>query len=235
VALINKMMDDGETRDCFEGHHEELFLLAQFFSVGLIALLGPMLPGPDFAIVVKNSMLHSRRSGIFTSLGVGSAIFIHMSYCVLGLAFIISSSLFLFNIIKYVGASYLIYIGIRALCAEHMSSQKVLSLNHKLKKTVQSSFVSFRQGFFCNLLNPKATLFFLSIFTVLIKPDTSFSWKIIYAIEIISIATGWFCALTFILSHRRIKLMLEQAEKAISQLLGISLIGFGIVLLFARH
>mgnify|MGYP006888284835 FL=1 len=55
-------------------------MISQFFSIALIALLGAMLPGPDFAIVTKNTVLHSRKSGYFTSFGVGAAILVHMSY-----------------------------------------------------------------------------------------------------------------------------------------------------------
>jgi len=208
-------------------------MIAQFFSIGLIALLGAMLPGPDFAIVTKNSLLYSRMSGYFTSFGVGAAILVHMSYCVLGLALVISSSLLLFSLIKYIGASYLIYLGLNSLFSKQ--SKKLFSANKKAKKTEISHFVSFRQGFLCNLLNPKATLFFLSLFTVVIKPETPFHWEIIYAMEIFFIATAWFCSLTIILSHSYIKRTLEKAEKYIARFLGLFLIGFGVALAFVRH
>ena len=69
----------------------------QFFSVGLIALLGAMSPGPDFAVVTKNTLLNSKKSGLFTTLGVGAALIIHMTYCVFGLAVIIANSIILFS------------------------------------------------------------------------------------------------------------------------------------------
>jgi RhtB (resistance to homoserine/threonine) family protein len=202
-------------------------MIAQFFSIAIIALLGAMLPGPDFAIVTKNSLFHSRKSGLFTSLGVGAAILVHMSYCVLGLGLVISSSLVLFNLIKYIGAAYLIYLGINALLSKQPNK---IFPNQKTKKSQISNFVSFRQGFLCNLLNPKATLFFLSLFAVIIRPDTPIYWKIIYGVEISSIAMIWFSCLTIILSHPHIKNALEKLEKYIAKLLGISLIGFGIAL-----
>jgi RhtB (resistance to homoserine/threonine) family protein len=204
-------------------------MLIQFFSIGLIALLGAMLPGPDFAIVTKNSLLHSRRSGIFTSFGVGAAILVHMTYCVLGVAIVISSSVWLFNLIKYVGAVYLIYLG--AITFFSAKSQPLFS-STKHKQRHQSDFVSFRQGFLCNLLNPKATLFFLSLFTVVIKPETPLSWQIAMGLEIFFVATSWFCCLTLLLSHTYIKRALENAEKYIAKLLGIFLIGFGVALAF---
>ncbi len=208
-------------------------MVTQFFSVALISLLGAMLPGPDFAIVTKNSLFHSRKSGYFTSLGVATAIMVHMSYCVLGLALVISSSLLLFSLIKYVGATYLIYLGVMSLFSKQ--SKKIFSSNGELKKSEISNFASFRQGFLCNLLNPKATLFFLSLFTVIIKPGTPFSAQIVYASEIVLIAMAWFCTLTVILSHPYIKHSLEKAEKYIAKILGVFLIGFGTVLAFVKH
>ena len=208
-------------------------MLAQFFSIGLIALLGAMLPGPDFAIVAKNSLLHSRKSGIFTTFGVGAAILVHMTYCVLGLAIVISSSLLLFNVIKYVGATYLIYLGVMSLFSKQ--SGKLVTTETVEKKSEISAFVSFRQGFLCNLLNPKATLFFLSIFTVIIKPDTPMSWEILYALEIFFVAVLWFSSLTVILSHPKVQGTLEKAEIYIAKLLGIFLIGFGVALAFIKQ
>lgn len=202
----------------------------QFFSIALIALLGAMLPGPDFVMVTKNALLHSRKSGCFTAIGVGSAIIIHMSYCVFGLAFVIASSLLLFGLIKYIGASYLIYLGITALLSKQ--SKEIFPSRAITKKTEISNFTAFKQGFLCNLLNPKATLFFLSLFTVVIKPSTPFTGELVYAAEIVVISILWFCSLTFFLSHHKIKKMLEKAEKYIAKILGAFLIGFGLALVF---
>ncbi|SRR5579883_440629 len=205
-------------------------MVGQFFPVALIALLGAMLPGPDFAIVTKNTIIHSRKSGYFTSIGVGTAILVHMTYCLLGLAIVISESILLFNAIKFVGATYLIYLGINSLISKQHN--KIVPSNCiKIKKDI-SHLTAFKQGFLCNLLNPKATLFFLSLFTVLIKPNTPITWQMIYAVEIIFTATTWFCLLTNILSHSYIKRLLEKAEKYIAKILGVSLICFGIGLAF---
>lgn len=206
-------------------------MFTQFVSIGVITLLGAMLPGPDFAIVTKNTLLHSRKSGYFTSLGIGVATLIHMSYCVLGLAIVISNSLVLFNLIKYVGACYLIYLGINSLFFKQ--PKEIFAPDNKTKTQI-SNFASFRQGFLCNLLNPKATIFFLSLFTVVIKPDTLLRWEIMYAIEIVLIAMIWFFCLTILLSHPYIKRMLEKSEIYIARFLGVFLICFGIALAFIK-
>lgn len=209
-------------------------MIAQFFSVAFIALFGAMLPGPDFAIVVKNSMLHSRQSGYFTSLGIGVAILVHMTYCIFGLALVIAGSPFLFNFIKYIGACYLIYLGIQSIKAKQSKNIFQTKENNPYINDL-SSFTSFKQGFLCNLLNPKATMFFLSLFTVLIKADTPLHWSIIYGLEIAIIGILWFCSLTIILSHPKVKKCLQNAEQYIAKLLGIFLIGFGLALAFFSH
>jgi RhtB (resistance to homoserine/threonine) family protein len=203
-------------------------MVTQLFSIGFISLFGAMLPGPDFAIVTKNALLHSRRSGIFTSLGIGSAILVHMTYCALGLAIVIYNSDTLFNIIKYIGSAYLIYLGVTSFLAK--IPEHIVIENKKISRQGLSNFASFRQGFLCNLLNPKATLFFLALFTMVIKPNTPFAWLVIYSGEIVLIASVWFCSLTFILSHARVTQILERSEKYIAKLLGVFLIVFGTAL-----
>ena len=205
----------------------------QFCSVGLIALLGAMSPGPDFAVVTKNTLLHSKKSGLFTTLGVGAALIIHMTYCVFGLAVIIANSIILFSLIKFAGAFYLIYLGLSSLFSKQ-TKQLFTNKAPNIEKTNLLNVTAFRQGFLCNLLNPKATLFFLSLFTVLIRPGTSLISLIIYAVEIVVLSMLWFCSLTMILSHPRVKRLLDKTETLIVKMLGLFLIGFGVVLIFVR-
>lgn len=205
----------------------------QFFSVAVISLLGAMLPGPDFATVTKNSFFYSRTAGYFTAIGIGAAILVHMTYCIFGLAVVIANSLLLFNVIKYAGASYLIYLGCLSLFSKESNDMFSIEEGCKKKSTI-SNFIAFKQGFLCNLLNPKATLFFLSLFTVLIKPTTPFYLQMAYGAEIVLIGVIWFFCLTIILSHAYVKRLLQAAEKYIAKILGLFLIGFGIVLVFAK-
>lgn len=209
-------------------------MLTQFFTIGILMLFSAMLPGPDFAMVTKNTIMHSRRAGILTSLGIGAALLIHITYCMLGLAIVISKSIILFNIIKFIGAAYLIYLGINALLSkqpEHGPANTSATLR---PRTPLSDLKAFYQGFLCNLLNPKATLFFLALFTMIIKPETPVSWELIYAAEMYFIVTAWFCGLTLLLSHPRVLRTLNRIEGYISKALGVFLIGFGIALAFAR-
>ncbi|SRR5579883_56200 len=207
-------------------------MLAQAFTIGLLMLLSAMLPGPDFALVTKNTVLHSRRAGMLTSLGIGCGALVHMTYCLLGLAIVISESLLLFSIIKYIGAVYLIYLGINSLLAKH---SHVPSSKSAAKKTAMRDLTAFRQGFLCNLLNPKATLFFLALFTVIIRPDTPRAWELVYAVEMFLIILAWFGSLTLLLSHPHVMRLLDKAEKYITKVLGVFLVGFGVALAFVKR
>lgn len=158
----------------------------------------------------------------------------HVSYCVLGLAVVISQSLLLFSIIKYIGAAYLIYLGVMSLLAKGKNAIALKAQDSSSKRTL-ADWTAFKQGFYCNLLNPKATLFFLALFTVIIKPGTSWIWEMLYAVEIYFIANIWFFTLTMILSHRRIVKLLNKGEKYIEKVVGTFLIGFGIALAFVRR
>ena len=92
--------------------------LAEFLTVALIHLLAVASPGPDFAVVVRESVTHGRRAGTWTALGVGSAIFLHVGYSLLGIGLIVSQSIVLFNALKWAAAAYLLYIGFKALRAQ---------------------------------------------------------------------------------------------------------------------
>lgn len=89
--------------------------LLPFVTIGIISLLAAMSPGPDFAVVTKNSLFGSRTTGLYTAVGVGLGIFLHVGYSLVGIGLVISQSIFIFSIIKYVGAAYLLYLGYQLL------------------------------------------------------------------------------------------------------------------------
>jgi len=198
--------------------------MTEFFAITLIIILAAISPGPDFAIVIKNALMHNRKSGIFTALGVSCSLLIHASYCILGLAIIISQSLLLFSIIKYLGAAYLIYIGIKSLMAKRPSTHIQTQTNH----TPLNAFQSFTQGFLCNLLNPKAIMFILAFFTLIINPSTSWLAQFSYGIEIGLVHAIWFGWLAIMITHQRIKASLNKAQYYIVKAMGAVLVGFGL-------
>ena len=143
--------------------------LPEFITIALVHLLAVASPGPDFAIIVRQSLIYGKSTALWSSLGVGCGILIHVFYSLLGIGLIIFHSVVAFSILKYMGALYLVYIGVKAIRA------KPLAGGLQLEPEAQPALGRLRSiwiGFLTNGLNPKATLFFLSLFTVVINPET---------------------------------------------------------------
>lgn len=204
--------------------------LWQFASIALIQFLAVAMPGPDFAIVVKNALLYSRRTAIYTAIGIGLGAAVHMTYCLFGLAIVITQTTGLFTVIKTLGSAYLIYIGIKAILTPSLPAHIELG---KAKFNLQPR-QALRQGFLCNLLNPKATLYFLGLFTLVIQPQTPIHIQLGYGLEMFAITILWFICLALVIGHQRLKQSLQQAQAIISKLMGACLIVFGTKLAFLQ-
>ncbi len=153
-----------------------------------------MSPGPDFAIVIRYGLSGSRRAAILCAAGIAAALVIHILYCLMGIVVILESYPWLFSLIQSAGALYLAYLGVRLLLPDRGSSAAP-----DKKWLGQNAFVA---GFLTNLLNPKASLFLLSLFTEFITPDTPFLSKVIYGILVPAVAFAWFFFLSVMLTHR---------------------------------
>lgn len=201
--------------------------LNDFLALGIIALLGAISPGPDFIIVTQNALGHGKRAGIAAALGISLGCLVHISYCVLGIGVIVTKSLLIFNLIKYLGAAYLIYLGIKGLLSKN--SQRAIAAN---PITLSSTSLSFRtalkKGFLVNLLNPKVTLFILSIFTQVIDPSTPLHVQTLYGLEFAFIAFGWFTLLSCLLANPFLRNKLLSVQHYVEKTLGAFLILLGI-------
>jgi len=202
-------------------------LLATIIALHTLALVSP---GPDF-LMALNSLTYSRRTGIYTAIGFALGIATHIFYCLAGIALIISKSILLFNVIKYLGAAYLIYIGYKSLTAK----KSRLQLENLAKKEDISPLQAIRSGFLTNVLNPKATLFFLSLFTLVIKPDTS-PLVLAAASTIMIINTAlWFSLVAIFFTHKRIRSVYERFETALNRTFGGLLLLVGVKIALTRE
>lgn len=202
-------------------------MTGDIFSNWLILIgvfgLGLMSPGPDFVMAVRNSLLYSRRTGIMTAAGFGLGVGVHVVYCLCGLALVISQSIVLFNIIKFIGAAYLFYVGIKALRSE---GYKAPSLENKTISSL-SDWAALRSGFITNLFNPKATLFFLALFTQIINPDVVLSAQILYGATCILMTFLWFSLVACVLTAPAIRLRFLSMAKWIDRACGAFFIALG--------
>lgn len=197
--------------------------LNEFLILATALFLALLSPGPDFAMILKQSISSGKRAAIFSSIGIGIGSSVHVVYTVLGIGLIISKSIILFNIIKYLGAAYLIYLGYKSL------KSKGTNLNiQNVEVENMSDFKAFSVGFLCNALNPKATLFFLSIFTVVVSIETPMHVQIFYGIFCIFTAMLWFVGISLILSHKRVRGFFNKFGIWFDRAIGMVLIGLGI-------
>ncbi|MES2870980.1 MAG: LysE family transporter [Pseudomonadota bacterium] len=203
----------------------------EFLTVALIHLLAVASPGPDFAVVVRESVTHGRRAGMFTAFGVGTAIFVHVGYSLLGIGIIVSQSIVLFNALKWLAAAYLLYIGIKALRAKPADPAAVAAALPVGERTARGAFTA---GFVTNGLNPKATLFFLSLFTVVINPHTPLSIQAGYGVYL-AVATGlWFCMVAMLFSHQRVRSGFARMGHWFDRTMGAVLVALGVKLAFTE-
>jgi threonine/homoserine/homoserine lactone efflux protein len=203
----------------------------EFFSIALIHFFAVASPGPDFAVVLKQSMQQGRAAAITTSLGVGSAILLHVTYSLVGIGIIIKTTPWLLHILLYAAAAYLGWIGVLALRSK-ANTGKVLDEGVKASpKTLTKSFLI---GFFTNGLNPKATLFFLSVFTVAISADTLFAHKVIYGLYMAVATAAWFTFLSIIMTHRRVRAFYETNGYMFDRAMGVILIIMAIFIVFTN-
>ncbi|VXC79122.1 Lysine transporter LysE [Pseudomonas sp. 8Z] len=200
---------------------------SEFLTVALIHLLAVASPGPDFAIVVRASVAHGRRIGVCTALGVGTGILLHVTYSLLGIGLVVSQSIVLFNALKWLAAAYLLYIGFKALRARPADPATAEVRSAGEPRGARGAFVT---GFITNGLNPKATLFFLSLFTVVINPQTPVFIQGGYGVYLAMATALWFCLVAWLFSQPRVRAGFARLGHWFDRLMGVVLVGIGVKL-----
>ena len=201
--------------------------MAGFATVAFLHFVCVVSPGPDFAVIVKNALIHSRQYATWTALGIACGLIVHLAYCILGLAFIISQSILAFQIIKLLGAAYLIYLGISSLRVKPKQNKEPIPYNSERPK---NHWKGFMEGFWCNVLNPKATLFFLSLFTLVVDPNTPLWIQSLYGVEMISVTFLWFAFIARMISLPTFKKRVSNFQTRLNKIMGGVLLFFGVQL-----
>lgn len=123
------------------------------FTIASLALL--LVPGPAVLYIVARSIEQGRLAGLVSDLGIHSATLVHVAAASLGLSAVLASSAIAFSIVKYAGAAYLIWIGVKKLLSRPAAATEIHLSRHKLSRL-------YREGFVVNLLNPKTAIFFFA-------------------------------------------------------------------------
>jgi RhtB (resistance to homoserine/threonine) family protein len=216
---------------------------ADWLTVWAIGCLAVMTPGPNLAMILRNSLSYSRQSGIYTAVGLAAGNCVHATYCLIGIGVVISESILLFNAIKWLGAAYLIYVGIKSLQAQRWKPTGFLEDSATQDPQPSPSqqthcltrFASVRIGFLTNLLNPKVTLFFLALFTQIIQPTTPLFTQVVYGLTMVALEFIWFALVAIVISQRSIKTRFLAISHWIERVTGVVLIALGLRLAVSQQ
>ncbi len=203
----------------------------EFSKVAVAHLLAVASPGPDFALVLKQSLARGRRIALCTSAGIGAAILVHASYSLLGLGLLIRQSETWFMVVKYVGAAYIAWLGFQSLRAKPRTATTEAVNSRDAGSSGARAFLS---GFLTNVLNPKATLFFISLFALVVSPETPKSIQAAYGLWMATATAAWFCAVSLVFTRPQIRAAFWRGGHWIDRALGVVFLVFAASLLFAK-
>lgn len=205
--------------------------LSEFFVLAAIHFLAVVAPGPDFAVTIRQSMRFGRRAGISTALGIGGGISVHVIYTLLGVGALMHATPWLLRGAKLVGGAYLLYLGIRFIqqAGTEMPRQP---LNNDINVEVRNWRQSFALGFLTNAINPKATLFFLAVFTTVVSTSTPLHIQILYGGWMCFINATWFVLVSLIFTNPHIRERFLHISHWFERLMGLLLITFSMRLLW---
>lgn len=199
-----------------------------FLLITGVHLLGAASPGPDFVLVSQHTLKYGRRAGLWCSLGVALGLSVHIIYSILGLATVVANSVTLLWVIKLLGGCYLIYLGVQGLRAK---SAKLAPLTATEKTQAIAVKKSLSMGFACNVLNPKAPIYFIAVFTVVLSPDLPWYQLAVYGLWMMILQWFWFAFVTSILSLPVLNQRFQQVGHWIDRVFGAAMIVLGIKVL----
>ncbi|ENM5841762.1 LysE family translocator [Vibrio mimicus] len=209
-------------------------MVIQNFEAFLIAItILTLTPGLDTALVIRNTSRAGFADGCTTSLGICFGLFVHATFSAIGISAILAQSAELFQIVKMIGAAYLIWLGISSLRSLMKTGQgiEVVSLTHSQFRLTRS----LREGFLSNVLNPKTAVFYLAFLPQFINPEYSpLAQSLLMALIHFAIAMVWQCGLAGALSSAKNLLKNVSFMRWMEGTTGFVLVALGIKLLLEK-
>lgn len=204
----------------------------EFAGLMLAFGINAVIPGADFAMVLRQSIVHGRRAALFTSAGIATSILVHGTYTLLGVGLIVSQSLLAFNLLKWAGTAYLIYLAVSALRAPAPTPPSVDT--DAVSRAGKSDFSAFALGFLTNLLNPKAVLFFLALFTSIVSFATPGPIKVFYLGAMSVELFAWFVLVSLFFTMAQVRLAFFRAGRWFNRVTGLTFLVLAARVAFAR-
>ncbi|HZH62684.1 MAG TPA: LysE family translocator [Metabacillus sp.] len=199
-----------------------------FFTFLVLSLFVVMSPGIDTALITKRTIADGRKNGYKMALGITTGSLIHTIAAAFGLSAILVQSAIAFEIVKYVGAIYLIYLGISSFITR--KKNKVVTQEAPMSKS------AFTQGLLSNVLNPKVAMFFITFLPQFVKSGTDVTIQLISMGVIYTfLSISWFFLYVFFINYLREWIMSEKVQKIMDKTTGLVLIGFGLKLALEKQ
>ncbi|MGR9543688.1 LysE family translocator [Priestia megaterium] len=200
------------------------------FTFLILTLFVIMSPGIDTALITKRTMADGQTGGYKMALGLASGSLVHTLAATFGLSALLLQSALVFEIVKYAGALYLMYLGISAF----LSKKSNIPSSEKEEQSKETS--AFRQGLVSNVLNPKVAVFFLTFLPQFVQSDQNVTLQLLLmGITYTILAITWFFVFVFFINYLRKWLTTPSVQRFMDKATGVVLIGFGLKLAFEKH
>lgn len=200
----------------------------QLITFMMVTLALTLTPGADTMLVIRNVLRGGKKDGIVTTIGICSGLFVHASLSALGISVILVNSSFAFSVMKFAGACYLLYLGMKTLWSAYKGEEGISVDNDQLKREL-SITQSLREGVLSNVLNPKPAIFYFAFLPQFIGPkDPVLLKSLLLAGVHFSMGMIWLIALSFLLAYIRGFITRPKTTKWINGTCGSILIGLGI-------
>ncbi len=200
-----------------------------FAVITVVHLLAAASPGPDFAYVTRQSLVQGRRAGLLASAGIALGLSIHIVYSAAGLAAVIAHSAHWMTAIKLVGGAYLLYLGVMGLRARKETARNGTSpADGAVRDPHSSAARQVLRGFLCNAFNPKAPIYFLALFTVVLSPELPLPTLLAYGAWIMLLQWLWFSLVATVFAHRLIRDRLLAVRHWIDRAFGAAMVALGV-------
>ena len=203
----------------------------EFMTLAVVHFLAVVAPGPDFAITVRQSVRYGRTVGMVTALGIGMGISLHVGYTLLGVGALLHTYPWLLTVASVLGAAYLVYLGV-ALIRSHARPAAGNTPESTTPTEADAALASlpkaFALGFLTNATNPKATLFFMAIFTTLVQSTTPLEVQALYGLWMCCVNAGWFMLVAGLFTVVRVRETFLRIGHWLERFMGLVLLLFAV-------
>ncbi|GIF06974.1 LysE family translocator [Actinoplanes siamensis] len=204
----------------------ELHILPYAFVV----LIGALSPGPDFALVTRFAALYGRRAGIAAGVGIGGGMAVNTFAALLGVGAVVAAAPWLYDTIRYLGAAYLLYLGVMALWSLRRRAGASGPGEHAeaAGSARGQAWRAFRQGLITNILNPKAIVFLVALMPQFMPASPAVLDRVVVGVVTTAVVLGWFVLVALAVSAMRRILQRPAVRRGLDALTGMLLVGLAV-------